>query len=79
MTNTNKVIFGGVTLPLEVARTLEAAGVTASDVSDEVWALRAKRYTPAQLLEHCLDGAEPEAEADWRAYVAAVSADAGVA
>lgn len=70
------VTIDTVTMPLEAARCVEWAGV---NVAEDLRALRAGETTYEQLLEECLEGAEPEHEGDWRDYVSAVARAAEVA
>ena len=65
-----------VTMSVEAAGSVEWAGV---NVAEDLRALRAGETTYRQLLAKCLDGAEPDHEDDWRDYVDAVCAAAGVA
>jgi hypothetical protein len=42
---------------------------TGADWQADLADLRSGRRTPAALLAHCLDGADPDREHGWREYV----------
>jgi hypothetical protein len=70
------VVVQGVEMSQGAATSVEEIGV---DVQTDVAKLRSGEWTPAALLELCLDGVEDDGrEQDWRDYVSAVALAAEV-
>jgi hypothetical protein len=63
------VTIEGIRMSRAAAQCVEYAGISpAVDLSE----VRHGRVSEAELLQACLEGADPELEADWREYVEAI-------
>jgi len=68
-TTQTRVSIGGIDLTTEAADVITAAGLSAREVQADLAQLISGATTEAQLLEECLDGADPGYTQGWRDYV----------